>query len=50
MKSPMKFTLALVALTGFLALSGSLLLALTPSARAAEPTTAGGALAFGSAS
>ena len=50
MKSPMKFTLALMALTGFLALSGSLLLALTPSARAAEPATTSGALAFGSAS
>jgi V/A-type H+-transporting ATPase subunit K len=48
MKSPLKIALYLVALTGFLALSGSLVLALTPSAHAAETAAAGGPL--GSAS
>ena len=50
MKLPSKLMFALLALTGFLALSGSLLLVLTPSARAAETAAAGGALALGSAS
>ena len=50
MNSPLKITLALVALTGALALSGTMLLALTPSAHAAETAAAGGAIAFGNAS
>ena len=50
MKSPLRIAFYTVALTGFLALAGSLLLALTPSARAAESAAASGPLAFGSAS
>ena len=50
MKSRLKITFALVALTGFLALSGALLVALAPSAHAAETAAAGGAIAFGGAS
>jgi V/A-type H+-transporting ATPase subunit K len=49
MKSRLSFTLALVALTGLLAASGTVLLALTPSALAAETAGAGGATAFGNA-
>jgi V/A-type H+-transporting ATPase subunit K len=50
MKSRLKITLALVALTGLLALSATVLLALTPAAHAAETSVAGGAIAFGNAS
>ena len=49
MKSSLKITLAWVAVTAVLALSGTLLLALTPGAHAAEAAAAGGAIAFGSA-
>ncbi len=52
MKHRLRFALALVVLTGLLALSGTVLLALTPSASAAEAASAGagGSAAFGNAS
>lgn len=50
MKYRLRFALALVVLTGLLALSGTVILALMPSAIAAEPAGSGGAAAFGNAS
>jgi V/A-type H+-transporting ATPase subunit K len=50
MKSRLTITVALVALTGFLALSGTVPLALTPSAHAAENAAAAGSIPFGNAS
>ena len=50
MKHRLRFALALMVLTGLLALSGTVLLALTPSAVAAEAAAAGGSAAFGNAS
>ena len=50
MRHRLRFALALVVLTGLLALSGTVLLALTPSAVAAEAAGAGGSAAFGNAS
>jgi V/A-type H+/Na+-transporting ATPase subunit K len=49
MKSRLRFTLALVALTGLLALCGTVFLALAPRALAAETAGAGAAAAFGHA-
>ena len=49
MQPRMSFALALVALTGLLALSGTMLLALTPSALAAEAAGTGGTAALGHA-